>query len=193
MPATPVLKTIPTPRLKVRVTETEINSAVPKDSGHCMIADAVKAALSERNLSVSGIAVDLQTIRWTDRETGLRYVYLTPLVAQRPLIAFDQGIKPEPFNFELRSGSVVRARLGRKGTKTESVPSRATLVSERRSDNDPDSTTTHSSGVPQRVGGVAPPTGPLAAGSTGRRSRQGRRREFGLRALGTWKEAAEAV
>ena len=31
------------PTLKVAVTQAEISTAVPANSGHCMIADAVKA------------------------------------------------------------------------------------------------------------------------------------------------------
>ena len=64
-----------------------------------MIADAVREALPE----VKSISVDLQTIRFSDPGRGQRYTYLTPMIAQDYLVAFDEGQPLEPFEFRLNS------------------------------------------------------------------------------------------
>jgi len=90
-------------RVDVAVTPEVIETAVEGDSGHCMIADAVKAALPDaRNISV-----DLQTIRFSDPKKRMRYVYLTPRMAQLALVDFDAGEKPEPFTFRLDRAHIV--------------------------------------------------------------------------------------
>jgi hypothetical protein len=67
-----------------------------------MLSDAVKLAAPWG----THIASDLQSIRITDPQRGLRYTYLTPRTAQLALLAFDQGKKPPPFSFSLSSGHV---------------------------------------------------------------------------------------
>ena len=52
------------------VTAELIATAIPRNSGHCMIADALRAAIP----SARFISVDLQTIRWSDPETNRRYI-----------------------------------------------------------------------------------------------------------------------
>lgn len=90
-------------RVDVEVTPEVIKTAVEGDSGHCMIADAVKAAVpNARNISV-----DLQTIRFSDPVKRMRYVYLTPRMAQLALVDFDGGEKPEPFTFRLDRAHIV--------------------------------------------------------------------------------------
>jgi hypothetical protein len=86
------------PRFKVSITEELIAEAVKINSGHCMIADAIKVAMPK----AKNISVDIQTIRFTDSERGLRYTYLTPLVAQRLILTFDDGLMPAAFTFHLR-------------------------------------------------------------------------------------------
>jgi hypothetical protein len=92
------------PRVTITVTRDIIEDAVVRDSSHCMIAQAVRLAVP----AAKSISVDLQTIRWSDAELGLRYTYLTPRVAQVALINFDQGRSPKELSFQLRQGQVTR-------------------------------------------------------------------------------------
>jgi len=154
------------PRVVVDVTREIIEESIRADSGHCMIADSIKVALPE----VTRVSVDFQSIRFSDPKKGLRYIYLTPRIAQVPLLRFDEGIRFEPFRFLLRGGQVV-AMAGRKvprGKPTDESKdkykaslAKAILV-----------TREGSSRVPERVGGKAPP------------SSASKRRLFGLRGMG---------
>ena len=156
------------PRIAVEITEEIIDIAVPRDSSHCMIADAVRAAVPD----ATNISVDLATIRFTDPKARQRYIYLTPRIGQLALIAFDSGEKPAPFRFLLRGAHVMPSGKGRSGRQ-------------RLEPQD------HTPGlIPERRGGQAPPVGPLAGGSpkeprspNAEAARTGRRREFGIRAL----------
>jgi hypothetical protein len=84
-------------RVDVEVTDDVIDLSTQADSSHCMIADAVRKAVP----GATGISVDLQTIRFSDPKKRMRYVYLTPRIAQLALVDFDAGKKPEPFRFRL--------------------------------------------------------------------------------------------
>src|SRR6267154_4598986 len=84
-------------RVDVEVSEDVIKLSTQADSSHCMIADAVRKAVP----GATGISVDLQTIRFSDPKKRMRYVYLTPRIAQVALVDFDAGQKPEPFTFRL--------------------------------------------------------------------------------------------
>ena len=66
---------------KVKITRELIERATQRDSRHCMIAEAIKAA-NPRYLNIS---VDLQTIRYTDPRTRKRYTCLTSPIAGHPL------------------------------------------------------------------------------------------------------------
>lgn len=87
----------------VTVTEEVIAKSVQRDSSHCMIADAVRESIPD----VIRVSVDLQTIRFTNRKTHKRYVYLTPRRAQVELIRFDQGLEPEPFSMVLQRPQII--------------------------------------------------------------------------------------
>ncbi|HYW89971.1 MAG TPA: hypothetical protein VFB50_19515 [Chloroflexota bacterium] len=91
------------PRITVNVTEELIDAAIPLDSSHCMIADAIKAAVPEAR----SVIVDLAAIRWTNSREGKRYIYFTPGSVQDVLLQFDNGIKPQPFRFVLRAPAQV--------------------------------------------------------------------------------------
>lgn len=161
------------PWLTVQLTDEQIEAAIPRDSGHCMFAEAVKGAFP----SAKYVSVDLQTIRFTDSIRGVRYTYLTPRRCQVALVAFDQGIRTEPFRFQLRGGHVTAARYRGKvdATRSEVAKQRRRArdaqaremakTDLRPSDAGPNC-------VPERVGGKTPPLAPLA-----------RRRSFGIRAL----------
>lgn len=150
------------PRFTIEVTDEIIADGVERNSSHCVVAEAVKASYPD----AKRVSVDLQTIRFSDYTKGLRYTYLTPRAAQVALVQFDQGIKPEPFKFQLRTGQVTKAGSGTGGFKREreSVPSKAKMKTE----------TTGGGGgeVPTKVGGRTPPRAAL-----------GNRRSFGLRSL----------
>lgn len=152
------------PRLTLDVTRELIDQAKPRDSGHCMLADAVAAAAPNARF----ISVDLATIRFSDPVAGIRYVYLTPRLAQDALLKFDQGEPIEPFRTKIEGAHVLATGQAQKA--------RASL------ERDPQHS--KSSGhIPTRVGGRTPPRGPLATGFKGRAPRTARRREFGLRAM----------
>lgn len=182
-------------RVDVEVSPDLISTATRADSSHCMIADAVKLAVPD----ATGISVDLQTIRFSDRKRRLRYVYLTPRIAQLALVEFDAGEKPKPFTFRLDRAHVIAMR------KPVSVVPRAAASPARRQAlekaraSQAGGPAPLSSGmairrtgnIPDRIGGVAPPLGALPGGDlrakkSNRKSATtpaSQRRQFGLRAL----------
>jgi hypothetical protein len=81
------------PRLDVQITPENWDRAVRSSSGGCLIADAIKQQYPQ----FSHVAVDMATIRITDREAGYRYIYLSPDEAQHLLLAYDQGWS-QPFD-----------------------------------------------------------------------------------------------
>lgn len=158
------------PTLKLEITEELIADAVPRDSSHCLWAEAVKVAFPE----AKHVAVDLQTIRFTDPKKGLRFTYLTPRTAQVALVQFDQGIRPEPHSVQLRRGQVTRS--GSKGVPKHTSPAeKAQRKAAAKKGRDVLAKTTlrgnPARAVADRVGGQTPP---IAAG---------KRRAFGLRGL----------
>ncbi len=162
------------PWVVIDVSDERIKEAVPRDSSHCMIAEAVKASYP----GAAKVSVDLQTIRFSDPKRGLRFTYLTPRVAQVALIKFDQGILPEPMSFRLRGGMVTRA-----GSRLPKTPASPEMIEQRKKASKKGQEqlaktrlvhrdSAHSDSVPDRIGGRTPPTTPFA-----------KRRAFGLRGL----------
>jgi hypothetical protein len=90
--------------MKVVITETDIRLAVKKNSHRCMIAEAIRRDINH----AIRVVVDLQSIRWTDDQAGIRYFFFTPPVAQEALLAFDEGRLVKPFEFELRKPAQIR-------------------------------------------------------------------------------------
>jgi hypothetical protein len=170
------------PQLNFDVTREQIATAIPRDSGHCMIADALAAAIPQARF----ISVDLATIRFTDLAAGWRYIYLTPYVAQQALLAFDQGDEVQPFRIRTSAAQMVATGTARRARTAPGEPEsgeppkrkrqRARLADHRGGGS-----------VSTKVGGNAPPVGPLARtigtdGGSGRQPRTtGKRRAFGLR------------
>jgi hypothetical protein len=172
---------------KVPVSAGVIRDAVERFSGHCMIADAIKEVFPDAR----SVAVDLATIRWSDPERRERYIWLTPRSVQLALVNFDQGIRPEPFDFQLRGRMTIRmsnrrnrgrdAAAGEGLTTKEKQALAAKNTSEARKGSpkpvaERARLVSYDSGkgaVPNIEGGAAPPQHPS----------YGKRREFGLRSL----------
>lgn len=75
------------PILDLPIVDEVWEKAKQASSGSCLIADAIKRQYPH----LTGIAVDMATIRATDRDKGLRYTWLTPPIGQHLLLSFDQG------------------------------------------------------------------------------------------------------
>lgn len=147
------------------ITEEIINAAVTRDSSHCVIADALRAAVPTARY----VSVDLQTIRFSDRETGKRFIYLTPAFAQRILVDFDQGITPRPQSRNLgRPAQIMKMNQNQKSNADVAGLPRGARKRLAKPDK--------SEAIPTVLGGGYPPTAALS-------STRGRRRAFGLRSL----------
>ena len=165
------------PSPTVEVTEEIISTAVERDSGYCMIAEAIRVAVP----FCSSPNADLQTIRFSDPVRRQRYIYLTPRVVQQAIVDFDQGVKPEPFSFKLRGAQIVP--MQHKGSSPPKTPEQkaknaqevaeskkrrmARMEFRERREGGP-----KPGSIPEIEGGTPPPVAPLS-----------RRRTFGLRAL----------
>jgi hypothetical protein len=145
-----------TPRFTISITREVLERMIASNSNHCAIAEAVKEAYPH----LTHIAVDIQTIRATDKNKKERYVWLTPRRGQTLIIDVDQGRKDQirPFKMMLRDGQTIRSGHGARAESRK--PSKL-----RRPKNG-----NHQS-APVRVGGKAPPR------------MVGQRRQFGLRAM----------
>jgi hypothetical protein len=151
--------------LSVNITPEIIETAVTRDSGHCVIADSIRNSIP----GVNRVSVDLQTIRFTDPVSNKRYIYLTPPMAQVTLLAFDQGVRPQPQRIRLgKPIQIVKSGRGA-SRKVESVDVTARVV-EKGGEARAHKVTVN--------GGRVPPEAALASSP-----RKGRRRVFGLRTL----------
>lgn len=158
-PGSPVARGI-----TVHVGQKEIDEAVRKHSGHCMIEESIKKKFPY----FKHISVDLQTIRYTDRKTGLRIARLTPLLPQRILVGWDQGLKPKPFSFSLKGrAQITTAQLNKKFPRPARAGKKSPLA---RSPRKKVLVSRHPTSAPDIIGGRMPPGVP-----------QGQRREFGIR------------
>lgn len=159
-------------RLPVTVTKEIINAAVPKQSGHCMISDAVSAAAKRMGWRIGKVLTDLQTIRFTDLDKKRRIICWTPRLGQLKLLEFDHGVKPTPFSFRLRAVQIIESKSRAKRSKTRQGNKPKLVVKK-------DGKGGYSHIVKQ--GGAAIP---IAIGQ---------RREFGLHSLGVWPKAKAAA
>lgn len=143
------------------VTAEIITNAVQRDSSHCAIADALKAAVP----TARSVAVDLQTIRFTDPDSGRRYIYLTPEWAQNFLLDFDQGKDLDPTS----------RRLGAPAQITRSESKRVRPQHHKARDLPDSGKQVVADGNHSVVlGGRPPATGVLS-------NSRGRRRSYGIR------------
>lgn len=175
------------PNLLVKVTQRHIDTALPQDSEHCMIADAIRDAFG----GAKNISVDTATIRFTDPKKGLRYIYFTPAIAQSAVIGWDHGELPAPFEFYTgRAAQILSMRKGGRGEKSVRVHKDmpASGGNGARSRVQLDTSGRH---VPVLIGGSplplerepggVPTFDPGLKGKEGVRSRKRKMRRFGIR------------
>jgi hypothetical protein len=94
---------------RISVTSDRIQEAIRRNSSACMAADAIKEALPW----AKSVSVDIQTMRLTDPEARLRYIFLTPRRVQEHIVDWDAGVDPEPFDFMLgKPTQIVKAHMG---------------------------------------------------------------------------------
>lgn len=94
---------------RIYVRPEHIDLAVVADSKHCMIAEAIRQQVPK----AANIAVDLQSIRWSNRKKRVRYTFLTPRIAQEALVRFDRGNRPSPFHFTLKGAIITQTQTDR--------------------------------------------------------------------------------
>jgi len=175
------------PNLQITVSEKVIANSIRADSGHCMIAEAIKETAREKGLKLGFIAVDLQTIRVTNLLSRLRYIYLTPPMAQMALVKFDNGEVITPFKFTLYRDRAVQV-LPYRGKGVSSEPAKIKVRSQTTRTNrkpDGDKNVQTIGQKPKIMGGKAPPTAALRSPAY-----RGRTRSFGMRFLA---QAAQAL
>lgn len=147
----------------VEITQDIIDNSMRQNSGHCMIAEAIKQQVP----NAKQVSVDLQTIRFSDTVKQKRYIFLTPRIAQQALIRFDQGLPVEPFEMAITPSQIVPIRQdARRAPRDPAKPRKyhkARLVSPGGGN------------VPIKVGGQSPPVAVLSS--------RGNTRKFGLKSL----------
>jgi hypothetical protein len=100
-------------RCEISVLDRHLAAALRANSSHCAIAMAIADAIPDARR----IAVDLQTIRWSLPKRGVRYVFLTPHVAQQDIIIpFDQGEECKPVTFRMKPAWITRTGAKRNHT-----------------------------------------------------------------------------
>lgn len=136
--------------IAVNVAQPIVDQAEKRDSGHCMIADALRAAVPD----AKSVSVDLVTIRFTDPSKRQRYIYLTPLRVQQALVDFDQGRHNGPFRFQLKKAvQVVESGERKMPDGTRKAPSRAVQKVVGAAGRN----------QPTKLGGDLPPRGALSS------------------------------
>lgn len=117
------------PILDLSITDEVWEKAKQASSGGCLIADAIKRQYPH----LTGIVVDMATIRASDREKGARYTWLTPSIGQHLLLSYDQGWS-QPTD-HVRTGRPVKVTpIIRNKTGPYSVPAREERRRERKAE-----------------------------------------------------------
>lgn len=125
---------------RIAVTQEIIDNSTRNQSRHCMVADAMKAAIPD----ASRIIVDLNTIRLT-MKNGHRWAYITPNKVGNYIVAFDAGETIEPFTFVLNDQMrvAIRRSVATPAGKVKDTAEKAQRDAIKRLakvENDPDAT-----------------------------------------------------
>lgn len=174
--------------IELVITAEIIDRAIPRNSGHCIISDAVQLAIPE----ALRVHTDLQTIRFSLPDSRKRYVYLTPRAAQHILIDFDQGVLPKPQQMKLRRPIQVvpmnRKKPSDPGPHGVSLPKdhhrakRATVENSQGATRPAVDVTIENGDLPTRGALADPPAAPKLDKATNHRY-GGQRRVFGLKLM----------
>lgn len=114
--------------MRIVLDRETIQNAERRNSYNCMIADGIKQLL---NLPGSSVRVDLGHIRIYRPDLNLRFIYMTPVEAQRRLVFFDQGVHVEPWLFHIgKPAQIVRPR-GKRVPTEETPEQRAARIRRR--------------------------------------------------------------
>lgn len=92
-------------RIRVEVTQRDIDHGIRGDSSRCMVAVALARAVPQ----CTRPEADTQTIRFTDAD-GERWAYITPPIAAQYVVDFDAGDVIKPFKFTLDRERAVKVR-----------------------------------------------------------------------------------
>lgn len=166
------------PRLAVPVKERHIEDAVRRKSSHCMISEAIKEAYP----TARQVLVDLQSIRFSLPEKGLRYLYWTPQIAQQAIVDFDQGNRDRLQPFTLKVSYAFQISRVRQSTATvarvrSKVKRREALTGEEEEILERDRARVRQPRVQPESGGRSPTAidgrPPLSLAVTGRRRHYG--------------------
>jgi hypothetical protein len=101
-------------RAHISVEQRHIDEAMRANSSHCAIA----LAIAEQVPTARFISVDVQTVRYSCSKRGVRYVFLTPHVAQSLVIGFNQGDDEacKPVSFSMKPAFVTKSGAKRRHT-----------------------------------------------------------------------------
>lgn len=124
-------------RLKICVTQREIDGAVKGNSRKCMIQESIKRDHPE----FKNIWVDKNQVRFTDPKANVIYTGDMPALGRANLLMFDAGEELKPFDVwvrnvvcrerELKKG-VNRAKAGEQRAKNHRGPIPIPLTKEAR-------------------------------------------------------------
>jgi hypothetical protein len=115
------------PTLKGEITQEVWDKAVRASSAGCLYG----AAIQQRYPHLSGVSVDMATIRVSDKKKGLRYTYLTPDAIQMALLAFDQGwSQPEEREFTVKT-AVKTTKIQRRKSRAAERAARLVELEEK--------------------------------------------------------------
>ena len=124
------------PGLRWEVTTENWQRAAAASSAACVHADAIK----EKYPEYAHVKVNVATIQVSDRERGVRYVYLTPSSVAQLLLFFDQGWSVEgmlPKQFRIKQPvkiiPIVRSVSGIKATEEHRAARVAELEAKEQS------------------------------------------------------------
>lgn len=108
-------------RVHIPIEADLIATGTQRHSAYCVIAEAIRRALPH----VTAVSVDLQTIRWSDKTKGLRYIWLTPVNGQQFIVDYDQGHRERlnPLTLILRHVQILKMRTDAERRKNRGVGS----------------------------------------------------------------------